>query len=112
MKNLFALCLIGLSLVACSNDKSDETVSHQENAVVVKEESVVSQETTTTLSDKEQTELDNLLTELFDAGLDNPSKYNVLVRSERLHTLLKKSCDTGNKEHCRTHWLLGLSNFE
>ena len=106
MKNIFALCLISVSLLACTNGKNDKTVSNQENATVVKEETVGSQETTTALNEKEQTELENLLTELSDAGFDNHSKYNELARSERLHTLLKKSCDTGNKEHCRTHLLL------
>lgn len=106
MKNLFALCLIALSLVACSNEKNNETATQQENKVVTQQTEVVKEDVTGALSNAEQVELDNLLNELSDAELDNPSKYNKLSRSERLLSLLKKSCDTGNKEHCLSYAVL------
>ena len=109
MKNLFALCLIGLSLVACSNDKSDETVSHQENTVIQQREAV--QEATTALTNAEQEELADLLREADDFGSVFSDRYDVAkyiqaIQNERLLSLLKRSCDTGNKEHCFTYAML------
>ena len=111
MKNLFALCLIGLSLVACTNDKNDKTVSHQENKVVAPKTEVVKEEATGALSNAEQEELENLLREaeeLVSFLSPNPdtAKYIKAIQNERLLSLLKRSCYAGNKQHCLTHALL------
>lgn len=111
MKNLFALCLIGLSLVACSNDKNDKTVSNQENTPAATKTEVVKEEATGALSNAEQEELENLLREAhefvsFLSPNPDTAKYIEAIQNERLLSLLKRSCDTGNKEHCLIYALL------
>lgn len=111
MKNLVTLCVILLSLVACSNDKNDETVSNPENTVVTPKTDVVNEETTTALTNAEQEELENLLREAdefisFLSPNPDPAKYIQAIQNERLLSLLKRSCDMGNKQHCLTYAML------
>ncbi|MBR2251342.1 MAG: sel1 repeat family protein [Neisseriaceae bacterium] len=111
MKNLFALCLIALSLVACSNEKNNETATQQENKVVTQQTEVVKEETTTALTNAEQEELENLLREAdefvsFLSPNPDPAKYIQAIQNERLLSLLKRSCDMGNKQHCLTYAML------